>query len=74
MSSAIVVIDNYDSFTFNLVQYLGELGSRLTVIRNDTIDVAGVFALEPDGVLLSPGPCSPDQAGICLELIRAAAG
>ena len=59
----VLVIDNYDSFTFNLVQYLGELGARVDVFKNDAIDVAGVRAREPDGVLISPGPCTPNEAG-----------
>lgn len=67
----ILVIDNYDSFTYNLVQYLGELGAQVEVYRNDAIDVAGVRALGPEGVLLSPGPGTPDDAGITLEVIRA---
>jgi anthranilate synthase component 2 len=71
----ILVIDNYDSFTFNLVHFLNELGSRTRVVRNDAISATEALALEPDAVLLSPGPCTPDQAGICLELIeRAPAG
>lgn len=65
----IVVIDNYDSFTYNLVQYLGELGQELTVRRNDEIDLAGVAELRPNHILLSPGPCTPNEAGICLALI-----
>jgi len=70
----VLVVDNYDSFTFNLVQYLGELGARVEVFRNDAIDVAGIRRWRPRGVLLSPGPCTPDQAGITLEVIRALAG
>ena len=70
----VLVVDNYDSFTFNLVQYLGELGARVEVFRNDAIDVAGIRRRRPRGVLLSPGPCTPDQAGITLEVIRALAG
>ena len=65
----LVVIDNYDSFTYNLVQYLGELGQELTVRRNDEIDLAGVAELRPNHILLSPGPCTPNEAGICLALI-----
>ncbi|HZN94351.1 MAG TPA: aminodeoxychorismate/anthranilate synthase component II [Myxococcales bacterium] len=70
----VLVVDNYDSFTFNLVQYLGELGARVEVFRNDAIDVAGIRRRRPRGVLLSPGPCTPDQAGITLDVIRALAG
>jgi anthranilate synthase/aminodeoxychorismate synthase-like glutamine amidotransferase len=70
----VLVIDNYDSFTFNLVQYLGELGAQVEVHRNDTIDVAGVRARQPDGVLISPGPCTPNEAGVSLELVRALGG
>ncbi|MEP7030615.1 MAG: aminodeoxychorismate/anthranilate synthase component II [Pseudolabrys sp.] len=65
----IVLIDNYDSFTFNLVHYLGELGADAVVHRNDKISVADVMALEPDAIVLSPGPCTPNEAGICLDLI-----
>ncbi len=74
MASRILVIDNYDSFTFNLVQYLGELGADVTVVRNDALDVAGVRALGPDAVVLSPGPCTPRQAGICVPMLRELAG
>jgi anthranilate synthase component 2 len=74
MSARVLVVDNYDSFTFNLVQYLGELGARVEVFRNDAIDVAGIRRRKPRGVLLSPGPCTPDQAGITLEVIRSLAG
>jgi para-aminobenzoate synthetase component 2 len=70
----IVMIDNYDSFTYNLVQYLGELGADLEVRRNDAIDVAGVKALGPDAVVISPGPCTPRQAGISVPLLREMAG
>ena len=66
----ILVIDNYDSFTFNLVQSLGELGAEVQVFRNDAIDVAGIEALSPDGILLSPGPGRPDDAGITLEVVE----
>ncbi|WP_068784375.1 aminodeoxychorismate/anthranilate synthase component II [Paenibacillus phocaensis] len=65
----ILVIDNYDSFTYNLVQYLGELGEEVTVRRNDEIDLAGIEALQPDHILISPGPCTPNEAGITLDLI-----
>ncbi|MGB7244041.1 MAG: aminodeoxychorismate/anthranilate synthase component II [Sulfitobacter sp.] len=69
----LLLIDNYDSFTYNLVHYLGVLGADITVRRNDTLDVAEAMAMSPAGILLSPGPCDPDQAGICLELTLAAA-
>ncbi|RJE83602.1 aminodeoxychorismate/anthranilate synthase component II [Paenibacillus sp. 1011MAR3C5] len=65
----ILVIDNYDSFTYNLVQYLGELGEEIVVKRNDEIDLAGIEDLAPDHILISPGPCSPNEAGISLSLI-----
>lgn len=74
MSPLVLVIDNYDSFTFNLVQYLGELGARVEVYKNDALDVAGVRARAPDGVLISPGPCTPNEAGISLELLRQLGG
>ena len=70
----IVLIDNYDSFTFNLVHYLGELGAELEVRRNDQISVAEVLEMDPESVVLSPGPCTPDEAGISVDLIKAAAG
>ena len=70
----VILIDNYDSFTFNLVHYLGELGAEVAVHRNDTISVDDVLAAQPDAIVISPGPCTPNEAGICLELIRAAAG
>ncbi|MNI13097.1 Aminodeoxychorismate/anthranilate synthase component 2 [compost metagenome] len=65
----ILVIDNYDSFTYNLVQYLGEIGQEVEVRRNDEIDLAGIEALNPDHILISPGPCTPNEAGISLALI-----
>lgn len=65
----ILVIDNYDSFTYNLVQYLGELGQDIVVKRNDEIDLDGIAALAPDHILISPGPCTPNEAGISLSLI-----
>ena len=68
----ILVIDNYDSFTYNLVHYLNELGAETLVYRNDAITVEEALGLKPDGVLLSPGPCTPNEAGICLELIEKA--
>jgi len=69
----LLLIDNYDSFTWNLVHYLGELGAAVQVHRNDRIDVAAALALRPAAIVLSPGPCDPDRAGICLDLTRAAA-
>jgi anthranilate synthase component 2 len=68
----ILVIDNYDSFTYNLVHYLNELGAETLVYRNDTLTVQEALGLKPQGVLLSPGPCTPNEAGICLPLLRAA--
>jgi anthranilate synthase component II len=68
----ILVVDNYDSFTYNLVHYLAELGAETHVIRNDDLTVEDAWALRPDAVLLSPGPCAPDQAGICLPLLTTA--
>ncbi|QGQ93710.1 aminodeoxychorismate/anthranilate synthase component II [Paenibacillus psychroresistens] len=66
----ILVIDNYDSFTYNLVQYLGELGEEVVVYRNDEIDLAGIEHLKPSHILISPGPCTPNEAGISLSLIE----
>jgi para-aminobenzoate synthetase component II len=66
----ILVIDNYDSFTYNLVQYLGELGEKLQVIRNDKIDIAGIRKLNPKRIVISPGPGTPDQAGITLDVVK----
>jgi anthranilate synthase/aminodeoxychorismate synthase-like glutamine amidotransferase len=74
MKPRIVLVDNYDSFTFNLVQYLGELGADVRVFRNDRIDVAGIRALRPRALVVSPGPCTPDEAGVSLEAIRSLAG
>jgi anthranilate synthase component 2 len=65
----ILVIDNYDSFTYNLVHYLNELGAETQVIRNDTLDAEAALALRPEAVLLSPGPCTPNEAGVCLALL-----
>ncbi|MGG1878687.1 aminodeoxychorismate/anthranilate synthase component II [Paenibacillus cisolokensis] len=65
----ILVIDNYDSFTYNLVQYLGELGEEIKVCRNDEIDIEGIRELSPDHILISPGPCTPNEAGISLDVI-----
>lgn len=69
---AFLVIDNYDSFTYNLVHFLGELGAELVVRRNDKITVDDAIAMAPEGIVLSPGPCTPNEAGICLELIARA--
>jgi anthranilate synthase component 2 len=73
-AAKLVLLDNYDSFTFNLVQYLGELGADVDVFRNDAIDVAGIRALRPDGLVVSPGPCTPESAGVTLAAIRELAG
>jgi len=70
--STVVLIDNYDSFTFNLAHYLGALGAEVSVWRNDEISVADVLSARPDAIVLSPGPCTPNEAGVCLDLIRAA--
>lgn len=70
----LLLIDNYDSFTYNLVHYFGELGENVVVKRNDELSVEQAMALNPSAILLSPGPCDPNQAGICLDLIKAAAG
>ena len=70
----ILMIDNYDSFTYNLVQYLRELGATVEVRRNDAIDVAGIRAMKPEKIVVSPGPCSPNEAGVSLAAIRAFAG
>ena len=69
----IVLIDNYDSFAFNLVHYFGELGAKVEVHRNDKVTAEAVIAAEPDAIVLSPGPCTPNEAGICLDLIAVAA-
>lgn len=69
----LLLIDNYDSFTYNLFHYLGQLGAEMVVRRNDEIDVQAAMALAPSAILLSPGPCTPNEAGICLALIEAAA-
>jgi para-aminobenzoate synthetase component II len=66
----VLVIDNYDSFTYNLVQYLGELGARTRVVKNDELDAEGVLAAHADGLLISPGPCTPNEAGISLASIE----
>jgi anthranilate synthase component 2/para-aminobenzoate synthetase component 2 len=70
----ILLIDNYDSFTYNLVQYLGEMGEELRVFRNDKITVEEVASQRPEHIILSPGPCTPNEAGVCVELIRQLAG
>lgn len=70
----LLMIDNYDSFTYNLVQYLGELGEQVEVVRNDAATVAELLAKAPGQVMISPGPCAPDQAGVSMELIAAVAG
>ncbi|MEO8079818.1 MAG: aminodeoxychorismate/anthranilate synthase component II, partial [Caldimonas sp.] len=70
----LLVIDNYDSFTFNLVQYFGELGQDVRVVRNDEIDLEGIAGLRPDRLVLSPGPCTPAEAGVCVAAIEAFAG
>jgi anthranilate synthase component 2 len=72
--SMLLLIDNYDSFTYNLFHYLGELGEEVVVKRNDQITVQDALAMAPQSIVLSPGPCDPDRAGICLALINAAAG
>ncbi|MGA9254944.1 MAG: aminodeoxychorismate/anthranilate synthase component II [Roseobacter sp.] len=69
----LLLIDNYDSFTYNLLHYLGSLGADVVIRRNDALDVQEAMAMKPAGILLSPGPCDPDQAGICLALTEAAA-
>ena len=70
----LLLVDNYDSFTYNLYQYLGELGAQTRVVRNDEITVAAAMALRPEAIVISPGPGTPDEAGISVDLIRAAAG
>jgi len=67
----ILMIDNYDSFTYNLVQYLGELGAVVETVRNDAVSVADISAMQPQGIVISPGPCTPNEAGICLEAVSA---
>src|SRR2546428_2638282 len=69
-AAMILVIDNYDSFTYNLVQYLGELGADLEVVRNDATDIERIVAMAPERIVISPGPGTPDQAGVSLEVIR----
>lgn len=70
----LLMIDNYDSFTYNLVQYLGELGEEVKVVRNDEIDLVGIERLSPERIVISPGPCTPNEAGISVPLIKAFAG
>jgi anthranilate synthase component 2 len=70
----LLMIDNYDSFTYNVVQYLGELGAEVQVVRNDQIDVAAIEALRPEQIVISPGPCTPNEAGISMAVIEAFAG
>ena len=70
----LLMIDNYDSFTFNLVQYLGELGQQVKVIRNDAVDVAGIRALKPARIMISPGPGTPDDSGVSMDILREMAG
>jgi anthranilate synthase component II len=72
--AVLLLIDNYDSFTYNLFHYLGELGADVVVRRNDALTASEALAMRPDGIVLSPGPCDPDKAGICLELIEKAGG
>ncbi|MFL5272023.1 MAG: anthranilate synthase component II [Anaeromyxobacteraceae bacterium] len=74
MTPRLVLVDNYDSFTWNLVQYLGELGAAVEVFRNDQIDVDGIRARKPDGLVISPGPCTPKEAGVTVPAIQALAG
>jgi len=71
---AVTLIDNYDSFTFNLVHYLGDLGAQVRVHRNDKVTATDVMAADPDAIVVSPGPCTPKEAGICLDLIAKASG
>jgi anthranilate synthase component II len=70
----VVMVDNYDSFTYNLVQYFGELGADVTVVRNDEVSVSDIAALQPDKIVISPGPCTPKEAGISVDTIRTYAG
>ncbi|HZS13660.1 MAG TPA: aminodeoxychorismate/anthranilate synthase component II [Candidatus Dormibacteraeota bacterium] len=70
LHGVVAVVDNYDSFTYNLVQYLGELGARVAVFRNDALSAAELAEMEPAGVVISPGPCTPDEAGISLDVVR----
>ena len=74
LNIVILLIDNYDSFTYNLFHYLGELGAEVKVVRNDEITADEALAMKPDGIVLSPGPCTPNEAGICMDVIRKADG
>ena len=74
MRPMILLIDNYDSFTFNLYHFLGDVGAQCDVWRNDKLSVSDALAMKPEAIVLSPGPCTPNEAGICLDLIAAAAG
>jgi len=74
MSVKVIMVDNYDSFTYNLVQYLGELGADVTVVRNDQVTVADIERLAPDKIVISPGPCTPKEAGVSVEAILTFAG
>ena len=66
----ILLIDNYDSFTFNIYHYLGEIGAKVKVYRNDKININKIFELNPKAIVLSPGPCTPNEAGICIEVVK----
>lgn len=70
MAKNILLIDNYDSFTYNLVHYVAELGAKVEVVRNDTLTTADIKAKAPSGIIISPGPCTPNEAGICIDLVR----
>jgi anthranilate synthase component 2 len=70
----LLLVDNYDSFTYNLFHYLGELGAKVKVVRNDEITAEDALAMKPEGIVLSPGPCTPNEAGICLDVIEKAQG
>src|ERR1700761_101871 len=74
LKMTILLIDNYDSFTYNLFHFLGELGAEVQVVRNDALTADQALALKADGIVLSPGPCTPNEAGICLEVIKKADG
>ena len=66
----ILLIDNYDSFTFNIYHYIGELGAKIKVLRNDKISIPQILEINPKAIILSPGPCTPNEAGICLDLVK----
>jgi anthranilate synthase component 2 len=74
VNAKLLLIDNYDSFTYNLFHYLGELGAEVKVVRNDEISADQALALKPQGIVLSPGPCTPNEAGICLDVIKQSGG